>query len=453
MNSDATPQEESKADEENTEIDQAADETESHQIQPTDIGILEGGSSFPIFFHERTAEVVIPLRNIDKDFRPDPLTPENFKAPAIFDTYSLNLLHPFPMEVLREEQEDAQELPAVVVLPGNSAPAAGDDFISTTTITPVNNIDILGNDTDADNDVLTVISARAEWGTVEINPNGTLNYMPGENGDSSADTITYIVNDSHEASATGSVNVTIITNTVTPFADTINGGDGDDVLDGLGGRDIIYGNGGNDTLNGGEAMDTLYGGPGDDTLDGGIAVDQLHGGEGNDIINGGLGADFLFGDDGDDTLYGDVGRDTLNGGQGNDILDGGRGVDILSGGAGNDSLTGGIGDDTFVWQAGDSGTDMSPDTDTITDFTPGRNSDVLDFADILVGEESGNLEDYFTTISYDGSDTTMTIDTDGDGSGTNLEVVFSGLDLMPLGASTGDILQQLLDDNNLVVDL
>jgi Ca2+-binding RTX toxin-like protein len=57
--------------------------------------------------------------------------------------------------------------------------------------------------------------------------------------------------------------------------DTIDGGDGDDV---------IYGEEGDDTLIAGDGFDKLYGGDGDDTLYGGGENDELHGGDGADTI-------------------------------------------------------------------------------------------------------------------------------------------------------------------------
>src|SRR5215217_3176379 len=73
-------------------------------------------------------------------------------------------------------------------------------------------------------------------------------------------------------------------------ANTINGGGGNDGLDGLIGADILFGAGGDDTINGGP---------------------------GNDHLNGGGGADSLFGEEADDRL------DSKDGAEGNDSLDGG----------------------------------------------------------------------------------------------------------------------------------
>ena len=58
--------------------------------------------------------------------------------------------------------------------------------------------------------------------------------------------------------------------------------EGDDYIQGLGGRDQLSGLGGNDTI---------YGGAGNDNLKGGAGSDLLVGGKGNDKLTGGGGAD------------------------------------------------------------------------------------------------------------------------------------------------------------------
>ncbi|NES88312.1 hypothetical protein D5R40_26245 [Okeania hirsuta] len=69
------------------------------------------------------------------------------------------------------------------------------------------------------------------------------------------------------------------------FDDEINGGKGNDVIQGLNG---------NDTLRGEEDNDVLHGGNGRDNLEGGIGNDALHGGEGTDNLDGGIGYDLLY---------------------------------------------------------------------------------------------------------------------------------------------------------------
>ncbi|QVK24287.1 type I secretion C-terminal target domain-containing protein [Shewanella dokdonensis] len=81
-------------------------------------------------------------------------------------------------------------------------------------------------------------------------------------------------------------------------------------------------------------------------------ADTLYGGDGNDII---------YGQGGDDIISGGSGNDILFGGTGNDTIDGGNGNDVIYGGLGDDTLTGGNGQDTFVWLAGETGTDTITD--------------------------------------------------------------------------------------------
>ena len=151
---------------------------------------------------------------------------------------------------------------------------------------------------------------------------------------------------------------------------TLDGGDGDDFLQG---DDLIA-----STMTGGTGDDTYYvyraGDKLVETATGGYdtvytTVDlkladnieavyafvpgDMHGfhitGNAQDnYISGNQGDDKLEGSAGNDTLYGDDGNDTLNGGTGNDVLTGGRGNDSLDGGAGADTMQGGAGDDVYV---------------------------------------------------------------------------------------------------------
>jgi len=67
----------------------------------------------------------------------------------------------------------------------------------------------------------------------------------------------------------------VVVTPLVPGNDTIDGGDG---------NDVIYGEDGDDTLTAGDGYDKLYGGEGDDTLYGGGENDELHGGNGADTI-------------------------------------------------------------------------------------------------------------------------------------------------------------------------
>jgi Ca2+-binding RTX toxin-like protein len=93
---------------------------------------------------------------------------------------------------------------------------------------------------------------------------------------------------------------------------------------------------------------TIDGGDGNDLLTGGGGKNVLIGGNGNDILYGAAGDDMLFGGAGNDDLYGGDGNDVLVGGDGNDILDGGNGRDVLIGSQDNDKLDGGNDDDVLI---------------------------------------------------------------------------------------------------------
>ncbi|WP_211219912.1 Ig-like domain-containing protein [Simiduia agarivorans] len=239
--------------------------------------------------------------------------------------------------------------------------------------------------------------------------------------------------------------------------DAITGLDGDDILAGNAGHDTLSGGAGNDILSGGAGMDYLLGGLGNDTLDGGADDDLLNGGAGNDLLDGGLGNDILLGESGNDALYGGSGNDRLEGGAGNDILYGGSGNDILFGDDGTDTLFGNAGDDiltggrhidTFVWNSPDAGS-----TDIITDFQVGFNGDILHLADLLTGENAGNLEEYLQ-FTESGGDTYIHIDVDGGATFESSQVIIlQGVDITAAGTlSTQQILDDLLAGGNLTID-
>lgn len=157
--------------------------------------------------------------------------------------------------------------------------------------------------------------------------------------------------------------------------DTMHGLGGLDTLDGGAGNDLVHGNLRDDLLLGNAGFDTLHGDEGNDTLSGGLHADSLFGGDGNDSLNGGDGFDQLYGEDGNDTLlagfsadraYGGVGDDLIFGGRnvgitvdglfgeaGNDTIYGEAGYDLLEGGAGNDLLDGGHQADNLIGGTGD----------------------------------------------------------------------------------------------------
>ncbi|PTN11686.1 calcium-binding protein [Nitrosomonas aestuarii] len=76
----------------------------------------------------------------------------------------------------------------------------------------------------------------------------------------------------------------------------------------------------------------------DNFIQGGFGNDELEGNNGNDTLKGGNGNDTLDGDSGNDDLDGQGGTDKLFGGPGDDILRAGDGHDQLYGGPGNDTF-------------------------------------------------------------------------------------------------------------------
>ncbi|MBK8906496.1 MAG: hypothetical protein IPM60_00890 [Rhodospirillales bacterium] len=124
---------------------------------------------------------------------------------------------------------------------------------------------------------------------------------------------------------------------------------------------LINGGGGNDSIEGGRLGDTINGDNGNDFLDGNEGNDEVNGGNGRDTVEGGTGNDTLTGGNAADTLLGEGGNDDLSGNDGNDSLNGGAGRDVLNGGKNNDQLTGGGGIDTYEWGDG-------PDENKVSDF-------------------------------------------------------------------------------------
>jgi Ca2+-binding RTX toxin-like protein len=174
--------------------------------------------------------------------------------------------------------------------------------------------------------------------------------------------------------------------------DVVNAGSGDDIIYGENGSDILYGHTGNDYIDGGADNDGLRGGLGNDTLLGGDGNDWLVGDDGNDILIGGLG---------DDTIIAGLGKDTI------------------VGGLGDDTMTSGQGSNTFLWLANELG------TDTINDFTLGE--DKIDLIDLLGLESDQSLGQYLS-FNFNGTDTTISVDTDLNGT-ADQDIILSGNDL------------------------
>ncbi len=156
---------------------------------------------------------------------------------------------------------------------------------------------------------------------------------------------------------------------------TLQGGDGADVICGGLGRDTITGGDGNDIITGGGGNDSVRGGAGDDSISGGVGNDSLHGEDGTDTLNGEAGKDNLTGGNGADTMLGGADNDNLRGGTGNDTINGEDGDDIIYGNNGNDTMVGGAGNDTM---SGGAGNDTINGEDGIDNIIGNHGSDTCD---------------------------------------------------------------------------
>ena len=167
--------------------------------------------------------------------------------------------------------------------------------------------------------------------------------------------------------------------------DRLWGQDGDDHLFGDAGNDRIFGESGSDTINGGDGEDIILSGAGDDSIYGGDDFDRVWGGAGNDTIHGGDGRNFLAGDDGADSITGGAGVDIVIAGEGNDSITGGGGSDRIIGGDGNDTIEGGAGGSVRSYLNGGAGDDF---------ITGGADADYLDGEggnDTLIGGASRDV--------------------------------------------------------------
>jgi large repetitive protein len=90
----------------------------------------------------------------------------------------------------------------------NPAPIAANDTASTNEDTPIPSINVRANDSDPDGDPFTITAASAPNGTVTINGDGTLRYVPNANFNGT-DTITYTISDGQGGTSTATVTVTV----------------------------------------------------------------------------------------------------------------------------------------------------------------------------------------------------------------------------------------------------
>jgi Ca2+-binding RTX toxin-like protein len=171
----------------------------------------------------------------------------------------------------------------------------------------------------------------------------------------------------------------------------------------------------------------------DNKLSGIWFANAINGGDGNDTLDGDR-YNLVSGVIGNDTLYGGNGDDRIEGSHASDLLDGGDGADTLVAGAGADQLTGGTGRDIF--EVGKIG-----GLDTVTDFESGAGGDVLDLHDVLSGYDGGTSDaNDFVKFASVGNDTLVQVDADGVGGSVGFvdAVLLKGVNLTDVGQAIAD---------------
>ena len=145
-------------------------------------------------------------------------------------TYSLDNTHPtvaamragdtltevFTYTITDKDGDTASTTLTITINGQNDPPVAVDDGILVTPEdTPLRGIPVLSNDSDPENDPLTVTSATIppEQGSVTVNPDGTLDFIPAPNFHGTA-VITYTISDGH-----GGTDTAIVTIQITPVDD------------------------------------------------------------------------------------------------------------------------------------------------------------------------------------------------------------------------------------------
>ncbi|HET8950347.1 MAG TPA: hypothetical protein VFN44_07545, partial [Solirubrobacteraceae bacterium] len=214
-----------------------------------------------------------------------------------------------------------------------------------------------------------------------------------------------------------------------PAGDSLEGGDGNDMIEGFAGPDTINGGPGNDTLDGAAGDDTVIPSIGDDTIRGGAdsdTVDFRFAGNGVNVDLARSGAQATG--EGSDS-FADVENvtgsqlfgDRLSGTAGANVLDGIGGGDVLEGRGGADELRGGDGSDTVSY-AGAAGP-VTVDLARITQSGGERLNSIENaagspFADLLTGNAVANVisggAGADTIAAADGDDRVELRDGEGD---------------------------------------
>lgn len=253
-----------------------------------------------------------------------------------------------------------------------------------------------------------------------------------------------------------------------PGTSIMDGGIGDDQLRGGSGPATMIGDLGNDTItagagittmDGGEGDDNLTGGPAETKMDGGAGLDRMlggsgattmRGGGGNDVMAGGIGPTTLVGGGGDDTMSGGTGGSDMNGGTGGDVMTGGSGIndmkgeegdDVMTGGSGPNTMSGGINNDVLV---GGSNVNNITGDDGADHLVGGPLTDRVSGAagpDLLLQSPGGDQ------LNGGDGDDVFQLDADAPGGAVTLtESVADGVDTIDLSSTTSvDLVLNLAD--------
>jgi hypothetical protein len=115
----------------------------------------------------------------------------------------------FTFKVSDETTQSDAAIVSITVMSANDTPNAKDDSARTLEDTPIKAIDVLGNDTDADDDQLTTSAVtQGRNGSVTINADNTLSYSPKANF-YGTDSFTYTISDGKGGTDKATVNVKV----------------------------------------------------------------------------------------------------------------------------------------------------------------------------------------------------------------------------------------------------
>ena len=301
----------------------------------------------------------------------------------------------------------------------NDAPVANDDAVSVDEDGQIN-IDVLINDSDAENDTLTpVIDVTSTNGAAVLNADNTITYTPNANYNGS-DAITYSVSDGNGGITQATVSITINSVNDLPTAqDDSFTGDQDIVISGnvmandiadveneaisTTAETIISANGGSVVLDaaGNFTYTSAPGFYGQDSFS--YTLNDTSGGSviGNvtlDVAEKTYNRIVFEGTSGQDFEEAGTGIYEFRGYADDDAFFGGEGDDLIIGGAGNDQFEGWVGIDeaSYVTSNGSVVVDLSTGVTIddglsgIDEFADIENASGSDFDDILLGDSANN---------------------------------------------------------------